>query len=73
MKSIALVGIVLIVLGICGLVYGRIGYTTKDKVLDLGPIQATAETEHSVPIPEIAGIVAVIAGLVLVVTGAKRA
>jgi hypothetical protein len=72
MKPLTLVGIVLVVLGVAGLVIGHISYKSKKTVLDLGPIQATAEEEHSVPIPEIAAVVAVIAGLGLVLAGQRQ-
>ena len=73
MKPVAIVGIVLIVLGIAGLVLGRFSYTTEEKVLDVGPLEATAEKEHSVAIPDIAGIIAVLAGGFLVFMGRRRA
>ena len=73
MKSITIVGVVLIVLGGAGLLIGRVSFTTEEKVLDLGPIEATAEEEHDVAIPDIAGIAALIAGVVLVVVGMRRA
>ena len=43
MKPAGIIGIVLIVIGIIALAYGGITYTKREKVLDLGPIQATAE------------------------------
>jgi hypothetical protein len=73
MKPVAIVGIVLIVLGIAGLVLGRFTYTTEEKVLDVGPLEATAEKEHSVAIPDIAGIAAILAGGFLVFLGRRRA
>jgi hypothetical protein len=73
MKPVAIIGIVLIVLGIAGLVVGRISYTTTEKVLDVGPLQATAEKEHSVAIPDIASIAAILAGGFLVFVGRRRA
>lgn len=73
MKPLAIVGVVLIVLGIGGLVMGRFSYTTTEKVIDLGPLQATAEKEHSVAIPDIAAIAAIIAGGFLVFVGRRRA
>jgi uncharacterized membrane protein YidH (DUF202 family) len=72
MKALNIVGVLLILLGIAGLVYGHVNYTSRDKVLDLGPIHATAETEHTIPIPDIASIAAILAGLALVVVGLKR-
>jgi enoyl-CoA hydratase/carnithine racemase len=58
--------------GVAGLVVGQISYKSKKTVLDIGPIQATAEEKHNVPIPEIAAIVAVVAGLGLVLVGQRR-
>jgi uncharacterized membrane protein YdcZ (DUF606 family) len=72
MKPLTVIGILLILAGIAGLVVGRFSYTTEEKVLDVGPLQATAEKEHSIHIPDIAGIVAVIAGGVLVVASRRR-
>ena len=73
MKPLAILGIVLIVLGIAGLVVPRITYTTEEKVLDVGPLEATAEKEHTIAIPDIAGIIAVLAGGFLVFMGRRRA
>jgi len=72
MKPLAIVGVLLIVLGIAGLVVPRFTYTTEEKVLEVGPIVATAEKEHSIRIPDVAGIVAVIAGAALVFAGRRR-
>ena len=65
-------GIILIVLGLLGLAWGGFTYTTREKVLDIGPIHATREETHNVPLPPIAGAVALIGSVVLLVT-AKRA
>jgi hypothetical protein len=73
MKSTMLIGLVLIALGIAGLVAGRVSFTTKEKVLDLGPIEATAEKTRTIGIPDVAGIAALAAGVVLVVVGTRRA
>lgn len=73
MKPVAIVGIILILLGIAGLVVGRFSYTTTEKVLDVGPLTATAEKEHSIAIPDIAGIAAIVAGGFLVFVGRRRA
>jgi len=58
-------GIILIVLGLVGLAYGGFTYKTREKIIDVGPIQATQEKTHSVPVPPIAGAVALIGGIVL--------
>jgi len=65
-------GIILIVLGLFGLAWGGFTYTTTEKVVDIGPIHATREQTHNVPLPPIAGAVALIAGIVLLVTGKKE-
>ncbi|HET6160578.1 MAG TPA: hypothetical protein VFE34_19690 [Dongiaceae bacterium] len=73
MRPLAMLGVVLIVLGIAGLVMGRFSYTTTEKVIDLGPLQATAQKEHDIAIPDIAGIAAIVAGGFLVYIGRRRA
>ena len=60
-------GIILIVLGLVGLAWGGFTYKTREKILDVGPIQATHEKTHSVPVPPIVGAIALIGGIVLVV------
>ena len=65
--------LVLLIAGIVALAVGRFSYTTEEKVLELGPIVATADKEHTVRIPDIAGIIAVVAGLGLVIVGRRRA
>jgi hypothetical protein len=65
-------GIILIALGLFGLAWGGFTYTTREKVVDIGPIHATRDRTHNIPLPPIAGAVAVIGGVVLLVTG-KRA
>jgi hypothetical protein len=66
MKPLAIAGLVLVVLGIAGLVLGRFSYTTDRKVIDVGPITASVTEQHNVDIPDIAGIGAIVAGVVLV-------
>jgi len=58
-------GIVLIVLGLAGLAWGGFTYTTRQKVVDVGPIHATRDKSHTVPVPPIAGAVALIGGVVI--------
>lgn len=65
-------GLILIVLGVVGLAWGGFSYTTREKVLDVGPIHATREKTHSVPLPPIAGAVALVGGIVLLVAGKKE-
>ena len=63
-------GIILIVLGLVGLAYGGFSYTTREKVIDLGPIHASRDETHSFPLPPIAGALLLVGGVVLV---ARRA
>jgi uncharacterized membrane protein len=72
MRAMAWVGVLLVVLGIGGLAVRSFTYTTKEKVLDLGPIQATADKEHDVFIYPAAGIAAILIGGVLIVMGRRK-
>ncbi|MGJ5816110.1 DUF3185 domain-containing protein [Paludibaculum fermentans] len=65
-------GVVLIVLGLIGLAWGGFTYTTKEKVVDLGPIEATREKSHNVPLPPVAGAAALLGGVALVATSKAR-
>lgn len=66
------IGVILIVLGIVALAYQGITYTTREKVLDIGPLEATAEKQKTIPLPPIVGGLALIGGVVLVATAAKK-
>jgi hypothetical protein len=72
MKPTAMLGVVLIVLGLAALAYQGITYTKREKVLDIGPIHATAEREKTIPLPPVVGIIAVAAGVALLVVGARK-
>jgi len=65
-------GFILLGLGVLGLLYGGIRYTTQEKVLDLGPIQATAEKEHSIPMTPIVSGALLAAGAAVLVASRKR-
>jgi hypothetical protein len=67
------VGIVLVIIGVLSLAYQGFTYTTHKKVLDMGPIQATKEEHHSVPIPPILGALALIGGVVVLVSDRRSA
>ena len=71
-NPITLVGIALIVLGIVAFAYQGITYTSREKVIDIGPFQATAETEKTIPLSPLLGGLALVGGIVLVVVGAKK-
>ena len=64
-------GLILVVLGLIGLAWGGFTYTTRESVVDIGPIQATREKTHTVPLPPILGAVALIGGVALLMTGKK--
>lgn len=65
-------GVLLIVIGLFALAYGGFSYTKREKVLDLGPLQASTETRKTVPLPPILGGVAVAAGVALLIAGSRR-
>jgi hypothetical protein len=69
---VKLVGIVLIVLGVVALALGGITYTDRDKVLDIGPLQAEKVEHKRIPLPPVAGAAAVIGGIALLVVGSRR-
>ena len=71
MRPISVAGVVLIALGVLALLYQGITYTTRETVIDVGPIHATADREKTVPLPPVLGVVTVAAGVVLMVAGAR--
>jgi len=72
MKTNMLLGIILIVVGIVAFAYQGISYTTREKVVDLGPVHMTAEKTRTLPLPPIVGALALIGGIVLLATGSKK-
>jgi hypothetical protein len=72
MKPISLVGILLIVLGALALAYQGITYTHREKIVDIGPIHATADKQEEIPIPPVLGGLALLAGVGLLVAGATQ-
>lgn len=66
-------GIILIVLGALGLLYGGFSYTRRRDTVKLGPMSATIEQRESVPVPPILGGIAVIAGIALLVISRRKA
>ena len=71
-KPITLVGIALILLGIVAFAYQGISYTSREKVIDIGPLQASVDTKKTIPLPPILGGLVLAGGIVLVVVGAKK-
>ena len=72
MKPATLVAIVLIVLGVLALAYQGITYTTREKIVDLGPLKASVDKQKTIPLPPILGAVALAAGVVLLAVANKR-
>jgi hypothetical protein len=72
MKPLAVIGAVLIVLGLAALVYQGITYTTRETVIDIGPVHATANREKTLPLPPMVGIAAVAGGVALLIAGMRK-
>ena len=72
MNPITLVGIALIVLGIVAFAYQGITYTSRETVIDIGPIKATADTQKTIPLPPILGGLMLVGGIALVVVGNRK-
>ena len=73
MKPIAMLGVLLIVLGIAGLFLSRVSWTETKPVAKLGPLEVNAQEDHTVWIPTAAGAIAVLAGIGLVFAGKRAA
>ena len=72
MKPAGIVGIILIAIGIIALAYGGFSYTTREKIIDAGPLQVSADREKTVPFPPILGGICLVGGIVLVLVGNKK-
>ena len=72
MRPVTLVGIALIILGVLALAYQGITYTTREKIIDLGPVKASVDKEQRIPLPPIVGALALAGGVVLVIVGARK-
>jgi len=72
MKTYMLTGIILIVVGIIAFAYQGITYTTREKVVDIGPIQMTAEKTKTLPLSPIAGGIAIVGGIVILIMGNRN-
>lgn len=71
-NSIMIVGMALVLLGIVAFAYQGISYTSREKVIDIGPLQASVDTKKTIPLPPILGGLVLVGGIVLVVVGAKK-
>jgi hypothetical protein len=72
MKPIFLSGILFVILGVLALAYQGINYTRQERVLDIGPIHATAEKQERIALPPILGGLMLVGGIVMLVTGSKQ-
>lgn len=72
MKPISIIGVVLIVLGVVGLVYGGITYTSHKNVVDMGELHLQVDQEERIPITPIGGAAALAVGVVLLVMGRRQ-
>jgi uncharacterized membrane protein YidH (DUF202 family) len=71
-KPVGIIGIILIIIGIIALAYGGFSYTKREKVIDAGPLQVSADREKTVPFPPILGGLCLAGGIVLVIVGSRR-
>jgi hypothetical protein len=73
MRPAGIIGILLIIIGVIALAYGGFTYTKREKVIDAGPLQVSADKEKTVPLPPILGGACLVGGIILVVAGSRRA
>ena len=71
MRGATLIGLAVVVLGILALVYQGIGYTKREKVVDIGPIHASEDKHETIPLPPVLGAIALVAGMVLIARDRK--
>jgi hypothetical protein len=69
---IKLVGVALIALGVIALVYQGITYTSKEKILDVGPFKAEVKREKTIPLSPVLGVVALVGGVALLLVAGRR-
>jgi hypothetical protein len=72
MKPMVLAGVVLIVLGVAALLYQSVSYTSRETVIDIGPLQATADRERTLAIPPALGMAVVLGGAALLIVGLRK-
>ena len=72
MKPVAIACVLLILLGVAALVYQGVTYTSRETVIDIGPVHATAERERTLPLPPLVGIAVVAGGVALLVAGMRK-
>ena len=72
MNTVTIIGIILIVVGAVGLIYGGITYTSSENVIDMGSMHVEVDQQKKIPLSPIAGAVALVAGVGLVVMGRRQ-
>jgi len=72
MKANTVIAIILIIVGIVAFAYQGITYTSKEKVVDLGPLHVTANKTNTIPLPPIVGGITLVGGIVLLLVGKKK-
>jgi hypothetical protein len=72
MKPAGIIGIILIVVGVVALALGGISYTKREKVINAGPLQVSADREKTIPLPPILGGICLAGGIVLVIVGSRQ-
>lgn len=72
MKALVVIGILLIIVGVVAFAFQGISYTTREKVVDIGPIHMSADKTRTIPMGPIVGAVALVSGIVLLVAGLKK-
>ncbi len=73
MKPLVLIGILLIAMGLAALIYGGITYSSQEQEVKVGPIEVTATTKKTIPLPPVVGGLAIAGGVVLLIVGSRRA
>lgn len=71
MKPLTIFGVMLIAIGIAGLAIDNISFTERKTIVDAGPLKVMADEQRSIPIPTVAGVIAVVAGVGLLFMGRR--
>ena len=71
MRPAGIVGIILIIIGVIAFAVGGISYTKREKVIDAGPLQVSADREKTIPLPPVLGGICLVGGIVLVIVGSR--
>lgn len=72
MKPASIIGIILIIVGVVALALGGISYTKREKVINAGPLQVSADREKTIPLPPVLGGICLVGGIVLVIVGSRQ-